>query len=129
MRIGHQLMNANVLAFAAVVTCLWGMFELKEGRERIRGPFFERFFPAFALCGAFIVVIFARSRTSSITLFMGMFLMWVVFTREKRKYLSLVLIGIILAIFFAARSSKVPSWPRCARRVSISSRASVTRAH
>ena len=101
MRIGHQLMNANVLAFAAVVTCLWGMFELKEGRERIRGPFFERFVPAFALCGAFIVVIFARSRTSSITLFLGMFLMWVVFTREKRKYLSLVLVGIILATFFA----------------------------
>lgn len=111
VRIGHQLMNANVLGFAAAVTCLWSMFELKEGRERIRGPFFERFFPALALVGSFLVVVFARSRTASITLALGTFLMWVVFTREKRKYLSLVLVAVILGAFFAAANlDALTSW-------------------
>jgi len=104
MRIGHQLMNANVLGFAAVVLCLWATFELKEGRERVRHVFFERYLPALCLIGGFIVIIYARSRTSSITFLMGQVLIWIVFTRNKRKYLSLIVSGVILAFLFAIAS-------------------------
>jgi len=104
MRIGHQLMNANVLGFAAVVLCLWATFELKEGRERVRHVFFERYFPAICLIGGFIVIIYARSRTSSITFLVGQVLIWIVFTRDKRKYLSLIVPGVILSVLFAVAS-------------------------
>ena len=104
MRIGHQLMNANVLGFAAVVLCLWATYELKEGRERVRHVFFERYFPAICLVGGFIVIIYARSRTSSITFLMGQVLLWIVFTRNKRQYLSLLVPGVILAMLFAVAS-------------------------
>lgn len=101
MRIGHQLMNANVLGFAAVVLTLWATYELKEGRERRRHIFFERTWPLICLIGGFIVIYYARSRTSSITFILGQLCMWIVFTKEKRKYLSLILVGGLFAILGA----------------------------
>lgn len=95
-RLGHKLLNANVLGFAAVILTLWATHELREERRARRRWDWERLLPLVVLAVAVTVLVLARSRTALVALVIGQLVLWLPVDRGNPRR-RLMLIGLALA--------------------------------
>jgi hypothetical protein len=100
-RLGHKMLNANVLAFAAVILTLWGTHEMREVGRSERFFSRERLLPLAVLVLAVGVVFMTRSRTALVTLVAGQCVLWLPVSRgnSRRRLVAMAMIagGLMLA--------------------------------
>ncbi len=101
-RLGHKMLNANVLAFGAVVLTLWATHELREERGGKRVFARERVLPFVVLVMALSVMVMSRSRTALVTLIAGQLVLWIPVDRgnpRRRMFgIGLVIATVVLGV-------------------------------
>ncbi|MEZ6016188.1 MAG: O-antigen ligase family protein [Planctomycetota bacterium] len=103
-RMGHKFMNANVLGFSAVVVLLWSAFELSQPRERARAFLLERALPWLTLSLAAYVLYHARSRTATVTAFVGFGVLFFPYWPSERGRAARFALGLAALALVAALS-------------------------
>ena len=95
-RLGHKLLNANILGFGAVILALWGTHELREERGGRGFLNRARLLPLLVIGAALGVMVLARSRTSLVTLILGQLVLWLPVDRGNPRR-RLMFIGLVVA--------------------------------
>jgi O-antigen ligase len=97
-RLGHKMLNANVLAFGAVILTLWSSHELREehGGKKVFAR--ERVLPFLVLILALSVMVMSRSRTALVTLIAGQLVLWIPVDRGSPRR-RLIGMGLVVGVF------------------------------
>lgn len=99
-RLGHKMLNANVLAFAAVILTLWGTHELRERSRNGKRWCKEQMVALAILALAIAVMVLTRSRSALVTLVAGQLVLWLPVDRGNPRR-RLMVIGLGVAAFAA----------------------------
>ena len=101
-RLGHKMLNANVLGFGAVILCLWGTHEMREKGRGRRAWARERLLPLTVLGLAIAVMVLTRSRTALVTLLAGQLVLWLPVDkgnpRRRLMFIALAVLGMLGAM-------------------------------
>ncbi|MCP3920743.1 MAG: hypothetical protein GY711_34890 [bacterium] len=119
VRLGHKLLNANSLGFAAAIICLWATSELfgshsdgrpsgtRDGRVRITAWLL----PAIALLVSAYVLLLARSRTAMVAVTIGQIVLWLPLHALEGRRRAIFLLGAVgAAALLVAGAPHVESW-------------------
>jgi O-antigen ligase len=110
-RLGHKLLNANVLGFAAVILTLWATHELREATGARRRWSRERLMPLLVLALAIGVMFMARSRTALVTLTVGQLVLWLPVDRgNPRRRLMLIGLTLVALLWGVLEFEQILGW-------------------
>lgn len=111
LRLGHRMLDATSLGFAAALILLWSTHELRQPREGERHRGLERLMPLLALGTAFAVLVYARSRGAMIAAFVGQLVLWWPLRRDDSRSRTLFVLASVGAVCVTiAGSGMIADW-------------------
>jgi len=106
LRLGHRLIEANVLGLAGALSFLWAVFCLWETRDASRR---ERAFALVVGLVGLVVLLLARSRTAMVSVVVGALLVWAPLGDRRRWPRFLFGLG-LAALAGVALQDTIYSW-------------------